>query len=571
MIPGDNAKTMKSFNDSIQSFTTGFKSYANKADQAGGAAIRRTHEALPGIAKKGIATAKLTGKDMNQAVFAGSPLGEAVGESAMSMGKSFLGMEDKKEDESTVISATDGAGESLSQLDPQTDALEDMKRLLANIDIGLDGLVGLQTEMLAVWVDAETMERVMHEELMAESAGDRMRSIEAERERGQSSGIVPADGEGAATASTSGGGGILESLGGVMSSIPGFKTISSLFSGGLGGIAKIFGKLFFPITMLIGIVSFVIGFMEGYKEGGIIEGITQGFEALINNLVDVPLNFLKDVVAWIAGALGFEEVETLLNDFEFDISSMVRPVIDWFVELGEKISGAFTAAKDYVSDKFSGAMSFFGFGDDEEKEAKPTPASKAPEEKKLSKDEQLLQDVDEQTGVPKFMLKKHKEEYIEDEDERGRLGAMYKTNVSPTGANVMWDKENKQYKQDTRTDDERKLSNEVDEFNRSSTESLNSPEAAKKREEAMARENEMLRAEYEADLMNSGKDPRGAAAANIQNAGVESGAGGGGGGATVVIDQKDQSVSQAASNLVPMPMHTQTDPAMSQSAMVGDL
>ena len=46
MIPGDNAKTMKSFNDSIQSFTTGFKSYANKADQAGGAAIRRTHEEL---------------------------------------------------------------------------------------------------------------------------------------------------------------------------------------------------------------------------------------------------------------------------------------------------------------------------------------------------------------------------------------------------------------------------------------------------------------------------------------------------------------------------------------------
>jgi len=537
----------------IQSFTTGFKSYANKADQAGGAAIRRTHEALPGIAKKGIETAKLTGKDMNQAVFEGSPLGTAVGESAMSMGKSFLGMEDEKEDDSTVISATDGAGENLNELNKLDDLkfISDKMSTLLNLVDRIEISVRDNNKLTIAQGKRAQRNKAKAEEAAREDAAE----------------IVPADGEGGVTASTSGGGGILESLGGVMSSIPGFKTISSLFSGGLGGVAKIFGKLFFPITMLIGIVSFVTGFMEGYEEGGIIEGITQGFESLIKNLVDVPLNFLKDVVAWIAGALGFEEVETLLNDYEFDVSSMVRPVIDWFVELGEKISGAFTAAKDYVSDKFSGAMSFFGFGDDEE-EAKPTPASKAPEEKKLSRDEQLLQDLDEQTGVPKFLLKKHKEEYIEDEDERGRLGAMYRTNRSPTGDNIMWDKENKQYKKDTRTDDERKLSNEVDEFNRASTESLNSPEAVKKREEAMARENEMLRAEYEADLMNSGKDPRGAAAANIQNAGVESGAGGGGGGSTVVIDQKDQSVSQAASNLVPMPFHTQTDPAMAQSANV---
>ncbi len=563
MIPGDNAKTMKSFNDSIQSFTTGFKSYANKADQAGGAAIRRTHEALPGIAKKGIETAKLTGKDMNQAVFEGSPLGTAVGESAMSMGKSFLGMEDEKEDDSTVISATDGAGESLSQLDPQTDALEDMKRLLANIDIGLDGLVGLQTEMLAVWVDAETMERVMHEELMADSAGDRMRSIEAERERGQSSGIVPADGEGGVTASTSGGG-ILESLGGVMSSIPGFKTISSLFSGGLGGIAKIFGKLFFPITMLIGIVSFVIGFMEGYKEGGIIEGITQGFEALINNLIDVPLNFLKDVVAWIAGALGFEEVETLLNDFEFDISSMVRPVIDWFVELGEKISGAFTAAKDYVSDKFSGAMSFFGFGDDEEvvagDKAPPKVTPKSAEEAPTAPqaDDSF---VDAPAPVP---LYKRRKKYKDGSQVERSARTKKKGESGPTI--------------------ERIRSRIASEGASSADEWRKGPERGESMNNLSKEESDALiarllaEAELE-DIPSTGalpdsfkpKDPRGAAAANIQNAGIESGAGGGGGGATVVIDQKDQSVSQAASNLLPMPMHTQTDPAMSQSAMVGDL
>jgi hypothetical protein len=72
----------------------------------------------------------------------------------------------------------------------------------------------------------------------------------------------------------------------------------------------------------------------------------------------------------------------------------------------------------------------------------------------------------------------------------------------------------------------------------------------------------------EALTQTAGGDRRAGAAAAIQDAGVSSGMAGGGASPTVIIDQKDQSVSQAASNLIPMPFTTQTDPAMSQSANV---
>lgn len=549
MNVADNAKTMKSFNESMQSFSSGFKAYAKSADQAGGAAITRAHEALPGVAKKGVETAKLTGSDMNQAVFEGSPLGTAIGDSAMSMGKAFLGMDEEKEDDSTVISSSDGAGTSLSELGPQSDQLSDIKSLLANIDIGIDGLVGLSTEMLGVWVDAEAMERIMHEELMAEGAQDRLRSIEEERERKS---IVPEgeDGEGAPT--DSGGPGILGALGNVFQSIPGFKTISGLFSGGLKGITKLFGKLFFPITMIIGIFSFIEGFMKGYEEGGLQEGITQGFENVLENLIDVPLNFLKDIVAFVAGMLGFEDFEKSLNETEIDSSSIVRPIIDGIVGMYEAVVEFLTGIKDSlmnfsptdaIKDLASGAGDFIGgffSGDDAEPEPepKPTPAS-APASEKVDP-----QDSDGFTF--KETLGRTREEPTKGED--GRIERLNR-------------------KIELLSDAKDELDQQIFDM-----ENSENPEADGKKIERMKRTSErlelqMTKKEDRLELMKS-PDARTGAAKAVQDAGVDSGMAAGGASPTIIVDQKDQSVSQAASNLVPMPFHTQTDPAMAQSANV---
>ena len=168
-------------------------------------------------------------------------------------------------------------------------------------------------------------------------------------------------------------------IGGIFSmldNIPGFSMIKNLFMGGASGIMKIFGKLFFPITMIMGVISFVQGFMKGYEEGGVGEGITQGFESVIENLIDIPLNMLKDLLAWALEALGFDEASKLVGDFEFDLSSIVRPIVDFFTGLWDTLMNIPNQIADFVKNEIAdipligGAMSAFGSllgGDDEDK------------------------------------------------------------------------------------------------------------------------------------------------------------------------------------------------------------
>ena len=57
----------------------------------------------------------------------------------------------------------------------------------------------------------------------------------------------------------------------------------------------------------MGIFDFVTGFMKGKEEGGILEGFKQGTIKLIDGLIAMPLDFLKDGVAWILKLFGFDE------------------------------------------------------------------------------------------------------------------------------------------------------------------------------------------------------------------------------------------------------------------------
>lgn len=89
------------------------------------------------------------------------------------------------------------------------------------------------------------------------------------------------------------------------------------------GIGRFFGKLLLPLTVIMAVVDGVTGFLEGYEntEGTqtdkIIGGLRQGFTEILKGLVAVPLDFLKSAVSWIAGKLGFTEVEKALDSFSF--------------------------------------------------------------------------------------------------------------------------------------------------------------------------------------------------------------------------------------------------------------
>ena len=125
-----------------------------------------------------------------------------------------------------------------------------------------------------------------------------------------------------------------------ISSMSRMKIIGPMFRL-LGEVAKVAGRLFrrifLPAMIISSLIDGVIGFIDGFKEKEgaslmekIYTGFKQGFALIIGNLIGLPLDLLKSLVAWIAEKLGFTETAEVLRDFsiaEF-ITSLTRSFFD---------------------------------------------------------------------------------------------------------------------------------------------------------------------------------------------------------------------------------------------------
>lgn len=155
-----------------------------------------------------------------------------------------------------------------------------------------------------------------------------------------------------------------------------FKTITGGFSSFMGVFSKfavLASRLFFPITVIIGLVEGLFKAFERYKTDGIIGGVLGFFEGVINGIIMKPLDILKDLASWIAEKLGFEQFAELLDSFSFE--EMFSGLIDGILNIGEY----FTKALEWVKDKFKSvkdALTFWKNDEDEPKEMEPksTPA-----------------------------------------------------------------------------------------------------------------------------------------------------------------------------------------------------
>ena len=101
-------------------------------------------------------------------------------------------------------------------------------------------------------------------------------------------------------------------------------------AGRFSGIAKIFGRIFLPFTIITAAIGTITGIIDGFKEGGIIGGIEGGLTGLFNTLIGWPLDLLKGAVGWILGTFGFENAEATLASFSFQdlISDMISGIFD---------------------------------------------------------------------------------------------------------------------------------------------------------------------------------------------------------------------------------------------------
>lgn len=147
-----------------------------------------------------------------------------------------------------------------------------------------------------------------------------------------------------------------------------FKTFFTAFK----SFGRVIGKLFLPIQIIMGIVDTVKGAIKGFteQEGGlgkkIMAGIFGGFSGLLQGLIGMPLDLLKDGIAWLMGKFGFDDSAEALKSFSFKdmigklfdkIKEAVFGIIDWF---GTLFSNPMGALKSLVSGVGNMMKKFYG-------------------------------------------------------------------------------------------------------------------------------------------------------------------------------------------------------------------
>ena len=120
------------------------------------------------------------------------------------------------------------------------------------------------------------------------------------------------------------------------------------------GLGRVFGRLFLPITIIMGIFDGLKGAnkeMEKYSDAGFFSKLfagTMGFlSGVIQGLIGIPLDLLKSLVAWIAGKLGFEGVQEFLSRPEFNIQEIIGNL---FSALIGGVMGFVQSIKDTIAD-----------------------------------------------------------------------------------------------------------------------------------------------------------------------------------------------------------------------------
>ena len=127
-----------------------------------------------------------------------------------------------------------------------------------------------------------------------------------------------------------------------------FSRAVTLISGGmtallptfdfLKGIAKIFSKIFLPLTIFITAYDTVKGFLEGFEKEGIIGGIEGAVVGFFNSLIFAPLDLIRQATAFVLRKLGFDAAADIIADFSFQklfddlvgaVFAPVKAAVNW--------------------------------------------------------------------------------------------------------------------------------------------------------------------------------------------------------------------------------------------------
>lgn len=136
--------------------------------------------------------------------------------------------------------------------------------------------------------------------------------------------------------------------------------ISGVLLPGITAIVTALAPLLAPAALIVGgliaAYQFFEGFLDGFTENAgdsfltkTIKGLTRGIGQIVDLFVAWPLDLMKDLVSWVADALGFEEFSAMLDSFSFSdfFDNIFTNIENFFVSLGDKISSFFSDLFDF--------------------------------------------------------------------------------------------------------------------------------------------------------------------------------------------------------------------------------
>jgi hypothetical protein len=112
----------------------------------------------------------------------------------------------------------------------------------------------------------------------------------------------------------------------------------------IGKLASVVGKIFAPIAIIITVFDTIRGAINGFAEGGILGGLKGAIDGFFTSLITVPLDLVKNLVAWVVGKFGFDETAQVLREFSF--TSLFRQILD-------SIFGGVSSAVNVITDLFT--------------------------------------------------------------------------------------------------------------------------------------------------------------------------------------------------------------------------
>ena len=175
---------------------------------------------------------------------------------------------------------------------------------------------------------------------------------------------------------------------------PVFNSIKALFTGGSGIFSKILGplkilgrvigKLFLPITLVLGVIDGVQGFMKEFGEtGSILDGIRGAVVGIVDGFIGGLVRLVGSAVEYIFSFLGLdnlgkainEKINALMDNFLQAIGGITDVIMGLFSFDGERIMKGLGAMFSGVGGFFLNILSapidlavnfikdIFGFGD----------------------------------------------------------------------------------------------------------------------------------------------------------------------------------------------------------------